>query len=176
MTPCCAAELFFTANCCTIALLLAVKYTGNRSAVNYTVSLGDLVVEVDWNETRTVGGGTTPAGDGALFSLVRGVSEAVGVWFNLTGKMKCFDHVELGRQIGGQPNRDNTPDVERFLDAEQDANPLACGASYAHHSKTGACSTVLVLPVRSRSNSSCAYMPLRRVLEWGDLQREPSPR
>ena len=58
-----------------------VKFTGNRSAVKYTVSLGDLSVAVDWNETKTLSASTKPltasaadekaAGDDGMFSLVR---------------------------------------------------------------------------------------------------------
>lgn len=130
-------------------MLGSVRYTGNRSAVKYRVSLGELIVDVDWNETQTVASGTaaSSSSDSAMFNLVRGVSEAVGVWFNLTGKMKCFDHVELARQLGGQSHSEGNkvvnekappkfePDPAAAVGAE--AQPRLCGASYGHHSKTG---------------------------------------
>ena len=123
-------------------MLDTVKYTGNRSAVEYTVSLGELVVDVDWNETKTVSTGSTASSDGAIFNLVRGVSEAVGVWFNLTGKMKCFDHVELARQLSEvneafSENASTNLQPEAAVAARADEQPRVCGASYGHHSKTG---------------------------------------
>ena len=141
-----------------------MKFTGNRSAVKYTVTLGDLAVEVDWNETRTLASGAAStisvAPDNALFGLVRGVSEAVGVWFNLTGKMKCFDHVEMGRQLGAQSNEGNEK-VATTVGTE--AKPRVCGASYAHHSKTGA-SSILAIIFTSSNDATFVHTCSRRVL------------
>ena len=110
--------------------------------MKYTVSLGELVVDVDWNETKTVS--TWASSNNAMFNLVRGVSEAVGVWFNLTGKMQCYDHVELARQLSevNEFTSDKaSPNVgaEAAVSAGAGAQPRVCGTSYGHHSKTGVC-------------------------------------
>lgn len=78
-----------------------VKFVGNRTDVRYTVSLGSLSVRVNWNNSEV---SSAPHNTGHGFSdsalrtereglsaLVRGVAEAVGVWYNITGKLKCFD-------------------------------------------------------------------------------------
>jgi hypothetical protein len=71
-----------------------VQFVGNRSDVRYTVSLGGLSVDVDWNVSR-VSSAPHDAGLGGfsdaslrgeaegLSALVRGVAEAVGVWYHL---------------------------------------------------------------------------------------------
>ena len=152
---------------------MSVKYAGNRSAVQYTVSLGDFVVEVDWNETKTIASHASATGsaprDSALFDLVRGVSEAVGVWFNLTGKMSCFDHVELARQLD-EPSQvtGEKASPKHEPEAAAAAGPKVCGASYAHHSKTGVCSK------SNRTSSSAPFKSVRlcscRCAEsWGGV-------
>lgn len=97
---------------------LGVKFTGNRTTVNYTVSLANtgLEVKVDWTETATTDGGplVTPktAGLTQLAGLIRGVSQAVGVWFNVTGKLVCNNVLntppttEMGAGRGGRAARE----------------------------------------------------------------------
>ena len=157
-----------------LEMLVAVKYKGNRSEVKYTVSLGELVVDVDWNETKTVS--TSGSSNNAMFNLVRGVSEAVGVWFNLTGKMQCFDHVELARQfseVNEFTSDKASPRVasEAAVPAGPGAQPRVCGTSYGHHSKTGMCTAISCVSSPSYSQPVC-FCSLRRVLGWRDLQRE----
>ena len=97
-----------------------VKFTGNRSAVKYTVALGDMAVAVDWDQTSTPSGqplvpdawgaagpGHGPASSNStaqLAALVKAVADAVGVWFNITGNLACNDvrhhrNNELGRGL-----------------------------------------------------------------------------
>lgn len=159
-------------------LLTTVKYTGNRSAVQYTVSLGDFVVQVDWNETKTVASHASATGsappDGALFDLVRGVSEAVGVWFNLTGKMSCFDHVELARQLdessevtGEKASPNHEPEAAAAQGPE--GQPKVCGASYAHHSKTGVCFRSSRASSAALSKSVRLFMKCQCAESWGGV-------
>ena len=62
---------------------------GSKADVKYTVSLGDLKVAIDWNESTPVGGSAAfaaalaPGSKGAagLRSIVRGIAKAVGVWY-----------------------------------------------------------------------------------------------
>jgi hypothetical protein len=192
-----------------------VKFAGNRSAVKYTVSLGELVVDVDWNESKTVSSaadaadadaadadasGGTAASDSAMFSLVRGVSEAVGVWYNLTGKMKCFDREEMSRQLrhsnkaetglttdadtsstaagGGDADgagvgatSSDPPAAAPDLEVEA---PKVCGASFAHHSKTESWSGVTCNENLHLVRRQPALVVLRRVTTRTYLMPPPT--
>ena len=111
-----------------------VKFSGNRSAVDYTVSLGGLHVAVDWNESKTLATDASvnardPSG---LFGLVRGVSEAVGVWYNVSGHLKCFD--------ASASSLDAAAPAPAPAAAPAPAPPgkrvAVCGKSFGRHSKT----------------------------------------
>lgn len=129
-----------------------MTFAGNKSEVKYTVSLGELKVGIDWNESSAIGGDaafaaamgdTRSKGAAGLRSIVRGIAKAVGVWYNITGDLPCY-------KVFGEENGGGTADVALAERAEP--NPTAhraapppdpetaaagvCGLSYADHSKT----------------------------------------
>jgi lysosomal Pro-X carboxypeptidase len=77
---------------------LGITLTGNHSDLRYSISLGSnsSTTTVDWDVTATADGhplisdaNSTEAQ--TLWRLVRGVSEAILVWNNISGNIHCID-------------------------------------------------------------------------------------
>jgi len=54
------------------------------------VTIGDLVVDVDWDKTK--GNGYTPqqVKESGVLEMISGLRDGVGVWYNVTKKLKCY--------------------------------------------------------------------------------------
>jgi hypothetical protein len=69
----------------------SVDISGDPHTVNFTVKIGKVSVQVNWGDTT---GNDYSSGDiaasGAL-DLISGVREAVSVWYNASGNLKCHD-------------------------------------------------------------------------------------
>lgn len=63
-----------------------VALEGNVSDVKFVVVVDDVRVTVDWNTTSSEG----VASEG-INNLFAGLREAVGVWYNVSGALPCFD-------------------------------------------------------------------------------------
>lgn len=73
---------------------LGVRIVGDKSNVKYTVFYGDEEdgLQVDWGQLSSVDGSdlmNNPIAE----TLLMTVKDAVSIWFNVTGKLDCFDAV-----------------------------------------------------------------------------------
>ena len=70
-----------------------VSIAGDRKKVAFNISIDELLVEVDWNATRSNARAWTGNLDGGnLAKLLTGLRDAVGVWYNVTGTLQCYDY------------------------------------------------------------------------------------
>lgn len=136
---------------------LGVVFKGDRAAVNYTVSIGNLTVNVDWGDT------SSPSGDPLVFNsaradldyrsandtanitaLVRGLGQAAGVWWNITGKLTCFDvkHANPRSALwatfnnGGSDGMETSAKSSKAADSRTLASPLSSSSSSSSSSFT----------------------------------------
>ena len=85
--------------CSYVGIKVNVELEGNLSDVKFDVVVdgGKQVIHVDWNETKTVstekeskGGATSLASSSSVQTLMRGLSNAISVWYNVSGTKKCY--------------------------------------------------------------------------------------
>ncbi|CAJ1420746.1 unnamed protein product [Effrenium voratum] len=70
-----------------------VELEGSLSEVRYNATLGDLKVTVDWTHLQSNSAGLTLSRlvSSNLLALARGVANAAGVWYNVSGTKRCWD-------------------------------------------------------------------------------------
>ena len=73
---------------------LGVRIVGDKSNVKYTIFYGDdnNGLQVDWDDLSSVDGGDL-MDNSIAESLFSTVKDAVSIWFNVTGKLDCYDVV-----------------------------------------------------------------------------------
>jgi hypothetical protein len=98
-------------------------FNGNKSDVRYSVSVGNVSVAVDWEKLE---GGKYTLEDvkqSGVLGLVSAVRDAVAVWYNVTGKLHCFDTLDARQgMVRGQPEDLHAADALRLYDANGTAN------------------------------------------------------
>ena len=100
-----------------------IKMQGNVRDVNFTVSMGDISVTVDWN--NTVGNGdvlsTKQIRDSRVLELAAAVANAAGVWYNVTHDKECYDIAsDLGRNANAAVSVEAQDFVAKLNPTEQD--------------------------------------------------------
>ena len=65
--------------------------------MHYDVDVGGLKLAVEWNNVSITSKGST-ADMAAALEVIKAAGEAVGVWYNLTGKLKCWDPASSAAQ------------------------------------------------------------------------------
>jgi len=70
-----------------------VKWSGDFDNVTFGLSLGKLAVEVDWQESKGNGAELSEADirSSGVMDLLGSLTEAVGVWYNVTKDKSCYD-------------------------------------------------------------------------------------
>ena len=70
-----------------------IQLEGSAADVNYTLRLGALNVSVDWNVSTGNGASLTSEQlrKSGVLDLAAAVSQAAGVWYNLTKDKDCFE-------------------------------------------------------------------------------------
>ena len=71
-----------------------VRIRGNLSNVTFNVEMEDgMIVNVDWDQTEVVsgGGGRRVIRRGKVDEMLSALREAIGTWYNVSGKLDCFD-------------------------------------------------------------------------------------
>ena len=108
-----------------------VQLEGSVEAVQYSLRLGPLSVNVSWDDAVGNGDTLTPAqleASGA-FGLVRAMADGAAVWYNVTHDLPCFDiqggAAQAGRSEGEQPRQE----AETAAVAETARPRRAAGAS-----------------------------------------------
>ncbi len=70
-----------------------VRVDGSLSDVRYTLRLGELSVNVSWQNAS--GNGASLSAEqieaSGVLGLVRALTDGVGVWYNVTGTKRCYD-------------------------------------------------------------------------------------
>jgi pimeloyl-ACP methyl ester carboxylesterase len=109
-----------------------IRTTGSVRDVNYTVTLGDIKVAVDWANTTGNGETLTSAQIRAsgVLQLAAAVAQAAGVWHNLTKDKECFDIYgaqdsaasdSVGTAVSARQHRSHMLADARVAEAEQRA-------------------------------------------------------
>ncbi|KAJ9465767.1 Prolyl carboxy peptidase like protein 5 [Diplonema papillatum] len=83
-----------------------LRFTGNLSTVNFTVHLEPLEVDVVWEKLYSNAAGLTPdqIQQSRVLELVSAVTEAAGVWYNITGDVTCYSGLnEKPRKNAAKP-------------------------------------------------------------------------
>lgn len=70
-----------------------ILFEGSKENVSYNVTYpSGLKLNVDWDQVNVLQR-VEAGGDSATIKLLRSVKDAIGLWFNITQKVECFDVV-----------------------------------------------------------------------------------
>eukprot|EP00943_MAST-04B_sp_MAST-4B-sp1_P004771 g4771.t1 len=67
------------------------KISGNTSNVTYSIEMDKVDIVVDWDITRSNGYTINDVKNSKIDALLSSLQSAVGVWYNVSGTLKCFD-------------------------------------------------------------------------------------
>ncbi len=104
-----------------------IQTTGSVPKVNTTIKLGELNVAVDWNVTWGNGDVLTPSQiqQSGVLDLAEAVSQAVGVWYNLTQDKHCFNMFDATEEEPESKSRETVHTAIKQV-SEPSANCPAC--------------------------------------------------
>ena len=71
--------------------LFGVKTLGNPENVTFSLQTGHMEVQVEWDQTSNNKYTMADVDATEIGDLFSGFKEAIGVWYNVTGKLQCFD-------------------------------------------------------------------------------------
>ena len=77
-----------------------IHVAGSLEDVNYTVTLGELRVEVDWEHLNSNGAQLKASQLQPVLKLAEAVMQSVAVWYNVSGSKQCWDIPEAGLAPG----------------------------------------------------------------------------
>eukprot|EP01126_Amoeba_proteus_P005099 TRINITY_DN11683_c0_g2_i1.p1 TRINITY_DN11683_c0_g2~~TRINITY_DN11683_c0_g2_i1.p1 ORF type:complete len:655 (+),score=116.82 TRINITY_DN11683_c0_g2_i1:123-2087(+) len=82
---------------------LGIKVEGSLEDVKYVLRLGEIEVNVDWDHTSGNGHTLTEKQilDSGIVQLVKVITDAVGVWANVSGQVLCYSN-DQSREVGDE--------------------------------------------------------------------------
>ena len=127
---------------------------GDLKNVTFEVHTDDgMVVSVDWGEATIATPPVSGKGSGGVDAMLSGLREAIGVWYNVSGELQCFD---IGGEAAGTSTPSEPADAEKEaikhlrLEMESRADPEAFDDDV-------------------RKGRICTQIPSWRQCSWGEV-------
>ena len=90
--------------------LFGVKTLGNPENVTFSLQTGHMEVQVEWDQTSNNKYTMADVDATEIGDLFSGFKEAIGVWYNVTGKLQCFDgSAEVAKATPPSPKKKKAP-------------------------------------------------------------------
>lgn len=105
-----------------------IKIDGSLEEVNFTLTMGDITVAVDWNTATGNGASLTEAQIKAsgILDLASAVADGAGVWYNLTKDQKCFNVGFAEPQVERQSIEPKSINITKHVDNSGAKHCPAC--------------------------------------------------